>query len=295
MQAWANMAQAYKELGTYDKAEALFTKALSLDASYVQSYHLRALARFGAGFHRLALKDLQQALMYDPGQLDIRHMCAVVEHGLVPPLWWINSHQGLFRSAVNNYSTVVTAKPDHVAWYQREVALFVHAHLDIPLSQFNIDVILDKQFKEAWCKRIHPATLGTQNLELTHTSALQATTTPILQDKRHSHEWCSHQSSDGYRSTISKYTSEEILKVAHIFGPKLQLNSPGYLPNKRQQAACGFAVLELAQRLKGGFTCDILTVSQGCGVLEKGPLEDQAAAEAMNHTILGGEICMTFW
>jgi hypothetical protein len=39
--------------------------------------------------------------------------------------------------------------------------------------------------------------------------------------------------------------------MAKRFGPKLQLSSPGYLPNKRQHAMAGFAILELAQRLKG--------------------------------------------
>jgi len=53
----------------------------------------------------------------------------------------------------------------------------------------------------------------------------------------------------------------QILEMARRFGPKLQLNSPGYLPNKRQQAACGFAVLELAQRLKALWRQDDTMVS----------------------------------
>ncbi len=51
--------------------------------------------------------------------------------------------------------------------------------------------------------------------------------------------------------TLTLYSLVEIIALAKRFGPKLQLNSPGYLPNKRQQAACGLAILELAQRLKG--------------------------------------------
>ena len=42
---------------------------------------------------------------------------------------------------------------------------------------------------------------------------------------------------------------KEILEFSRKIGPKLQLNSPGYLPNKRQQAMCGLAALELAQVL----------------------------------------------
>lgn len=51
-------------------------------------------------------------------------------------------------------------KRDHVAWYQHEVALYVHHHLDLPFSSFNIDKDMDPYFKEGWCKRNHPATLG---------------------------------------------------------------------------------------------------------------------------------------
>jgi hypothetical protein len=46
-----------------------------------------------------------------------------------------------------------------------------------------------------------------------------------------------------------------LLEVAKAIGPKLQLDSAGYMSNKRQQAACGFAVIELAQRLKCNLLC----------------------------------------
>lgn len=124
-------------------------QALEKDATYVHSYHLRALARFGAGDHRGALDDLNKALKLEPTQLDCRHMRGVVQHGL-----------GLLKAAVADYDAVIVVKADHVAWYQKEVALFVHSHFDTPLSDFNIDVAMDKYFKESWCKRNHPAILG---------------------------------------------------------------------------------------------------------------------------------------
>jgi hypothetical protein len=48
---------------------------------------------------------------------------------------------------------------------------------------------------------------------------------------------------------------ETLLAAAKAIGPKLQLDSAGYMSNKRQQAACGFAVIELAQRLKCNLPC----------------------------------------
>ena len=49
---------------------------------------------------------------------------------------------------------------DHVTWYNREVALFSAENSKGPWRSFNIDREMDPYFKEAWCKRLHPATLG---------------------------------------------------------------------------------------------------------------------------------------
>jgi hypothetical protein len=68
--------------------------------------------------------------------------------------------QGMLRDAIATYSSLLAMKPDHVCWYNREVALFVHHHLDVPLTEFNMDIEMDKYFKESWCKRNHPAILA---------------------------------------------------------------------------------------------------------------------------------------
>ncbi len=41
----------------------------------------------------------------------------------------------------------------------------------------------------------------------------------------------------------------KILQFSDEWGTKIQLNSPGYLANKRQHRFCGLAILELAQAL----------------------------------------------
>ena len=50
-EAWANMAQAFKDLGNYEKSEQYFSKALEIDSSYVHAFHLRGMLRFGIGDH----------------------------------------------------------------------------------------------------------------------------------------------------------------------------------------------------------------------------------------------------
>lgn len=49
------------------------------------------------------------------------------------------ANQGRFREAIADYDVLVREKPDHVAWYNRQVALWTHHHLDTPVDQFNID------------------------------------------------------------------------------------------------------------------------------------------------------------
>jgi len=82
-EAWANMAQAYKDWGNYEKAEQFFTKSLEFDPNYVHSYHLRAMARFGVGEHFRALEDLNTAVKADSHHVDSRHMRGVIMNGLV--------------------------------------------------------------------------------------------------------------------------------------------------------------------------------------------------------------------
>lgn len=82
---------------------------------------------------------------------------------LIEFLFFLKKQKGLFKDAIKDYTAVISIKPDHVSWYQREIALWVWGHLDEPVSSFNIDVELDKYFKESWCKRHHPDSLGTNS------------------------------------------------------------------------------------------------------------------------------------
>lgn len=215
-EAWANMAQAYKDFGDIEKSEQLFLKALAVDPNYFHSYHLRGIARFTAGNHRGALQDLTTALSINPSHDDSIHMRGVVKHGL-----------GLFRESIKDYDTVIAVKPDHVAWYQKEVALYVIRKLDENLANFNIDVELDKNFKESWCKRHHPAIL-------VHYEPQKLVNTPDV----------------SLKDNLTNPDACQLLNLAKQIGPKCQLNSAGYLRNKRQHAAFGFAILECTQVLK---------------------------------------------
>ncbi len=100
---------------------------------------------------------------------------------LVPKLLY-SSLQGQYKEAVCEYDVLIASKPDHVAWYNRQVALWTHHNLQRSITEISMDRSLsrifflclkwvltlhttlplrsmDEYFKEAWCKRLNPATL----------------------------------------------------------------------------------------------------------------------------------------
>ena len=217
-EAWLNMGQAYKEFGNIDKAIELFSKSIEIDNKYLQGYYLRSLALFGVGEHRKAIKDLIECKRIDNKHIESIHIKAVIQHGI-----------GEYKEAIMEYNNVLKHIPDHVSYYQKEICLFVHNNLDLPLNEFNIDNKLNEQFKEGWCKRTHPALLITY--------------------KQQPH-FDNNIKDISITDTIEHTSISNIIDIVRIIGPKIQLNAAGYLSNKRQHAACGFAVIECAQTLK---------------------------------------------
>ncbi|KAL6073358.1 Suppressor of RPS4-RLD 1 [Balamuthia mandrillaris] len=225
---WANLGQAYKELGNTDRAEHYLSKAISIDSSYVHGYYLRGLTKFSAGEHRSALMDFDTAVKLDPTNKDCRHMRGIVAHGL-----------GLHEKAIADYTAIISRKLDHIVWYNREIALYTHSHLDVPACEFNMDRDTDPSFKEAWCKRLHPQSLASYSPQ----SALDSTIPDVTLD------------------AVLSEDAKRIVDASREIGVKLQLNCAGYTRNKRQHRACGLAVFEIAQTLSKVWRGELTTIS----------------------------------
>ena len=52
-----------------------------------------------------------------------------------------------WQRAYEDYTAIYEQDPNHVAWYQRECAMYHHSVVDAPVVGFNMDVDLDKYFK----------------------------------------------------------------------------------------------------------------------------------------------------
>jgi tetratricopeptide (TPR) repeat protein len=227
-EAWANMAQAYKDWGNYEKSEQFFTKSLEFDPNYVHAYHLRAMARFGVGDHYRALDDLNTAVKSDPYHVDSRHMRGVIMHGI-----------GMLKAGIAEYDYCLSRKPEHVAWYQKEIALYWQHHLDTDFYAFNMDRELDPHFKEAWCKRSSPKLLPNY--------VPQKPVDESIADIEYNEE----PVGDAARKLVT---------FSRWYGKLLHQDSPGYLPNRRQMSFAGLAALEVAQMLRAYLKTGSLTV-----------------------------------
>ncbi|KAH3766781.1 TPR repeat protein [Pelomyxa schiedti] len=232
-EAWSNISQAWKELGVFKKAAQTLDQALEASPSYSHAHYMWGMLCHGSGQHSLAIPHFDRAISCNSSSedqegirggnslLDSLQMRGVTYHAL-----------GLFRKAVSDYDAVVKVSPFHVAWYHRECALYLASQLDTPLDKFDFDAGMDPYFKEAWCKRHHPATLSKYNHQSPTILNKVPDVTPYTPD----------------------YTAvpqvAELVHTAAVLGRALQYNSPGFLPNIRQYATLGIGALSTAQWIR---------------------------------------------
>ena len=219
-EALVNLGQAYKEWAKEREAFESFDLALKADPHYAHAFYLRGLAYFGIGLHKAAYNDFTHALQVDKTLFEAWWMRAVCASGI-----------GLEVSSIADFDRAIAMRPEHAAWYQRQLALFYHHHMDTPFSSYNIDAALDAEFKEWWCKRIPPQShLPKQppisnkitDVDLTANGGAWIATPEMIQ----------------------------LVQFADSVGKWVHQDSPGFLENRRQIAMAGYAALEIAQALR---------------------------------------------
>ncbi|XP_078676262.1 tetratricopeptide repeat protein 13-like [Branchiostoma floridae x Branchiostoma belcheri] len=213
-----NMAQAYKDFGNFRTADELFTRALKLEPGCVTTLNLHGLCLYGAGEIRRSYDTFCKILEISPHSEDCLFMHGISAQGL-----------GLFRKAAESFSRINGMNPSHWAYYTRELSLFQHHHLDMPMKDYNADIELNECFKEAWTKRLDPT-------HLTFDYCKQADFSPDIVDV-------------DQNATLSN-VARDIAKVAFPLGDKLQYHTPGFLVNRKQHRWFGLAMLDMAQTVR---------------------------------------------
>ncbi|XP_066239024.1 tetratricopeptide repeat protein 13 isoform X2 [Saccopteryx leptura] len=229
--AYKSLGQAYRELGNFEAATESFQKALLLNQNHVQTLQLRGMMLYHHGSLQEALKNFKRCLQLEP----YNEVCQYMK-GL--------SHvaMGQFYEGIKAQTKVMLndplpgqkASPEYLkVRYLREYSRYLHAHLDTPLTEYNVDVDLPGSFKDHWAKSL-PFLID----DYEEQPGLQPHIKDVL-----------HQTFESYKSEV-----QELICVADRLGSLMQYETPGFLPNKRIHRAMGLAALEVMQAVQRTWT-----------------------------------------
>ncbi|MGH0143924.1 UNVERIFIED_CONTAM: hypothetical protein FKN15_027028 [Acipenser sinensis] len=122
------------------------------------------------------------------------------------------------------------ASPEYLkVKYLREYSRYLHAHLDTPVTEYNVDVDLPGNFKNHWAKNL-PFLIE----EYEEQPGLQPHIKDVLP-----------QNFESYNPEIQK-----VICTADHLGALMQYDTPGFLPNHRIHRAMGLATLEVMQAIQ---------------------------------------------
>ncbi|KAF6073770.1 tetratricopeptide repeat domain 13 [Phyllostomus discolor] len=229
--AYKSLGQAYRELGNFEAATESFQKALLLNQNHVQTLQLRGMMLYHHGSLQEALKNFKRCLQLEP----YNEVCQYMK-GL--------SHvaMGQFYEGIKAQTKVMLndplpgqkASPEYLkVKYLREYSRYLHAHLDTPLTEYNVDADLPGSFKDHWAKSL-PFLIE----DYEEQPGLQPHIRDVL-----------HQNFESYKPEV-----QELICVADRLGSLMQYETPGFLPNKRIHRAMGLAALEVMQAVQRTWT-----------------------------------------
>ncbi|XP_026525261.1 tetratricopeptide repeat protein 13 isoform X3 [Notechis scutatus] len=212
--AYKSLGQAYRELGNFEAAAENFQKALMLNQNHVQTIQLKGNMFYHHGSLDEALKNFKRCLQIEP----YNEVCQYMK-GL--------SHvaMGQFYEGIKAQTKVMlndplpgqTASAEYLkVKYFREYSRYLHAHLDIPVAEYNIDADLPGKFKDHWVKNL-PFLIE----DYEEQPGLQ----PNIKDVQ-LHKF------ENYKSSV-----QEMICVANHLGSLMQYETVGFLPNKRMHRA----------------------------------------------------------
>ncbi|XP_048342436.1 tetratricopeptide repeat protein 13 isoform X2 [Sphaerodactylus townsendi] len=225
--AYKSLGQAYRELGNFEAATENFQKALMLNPNHVPTIQLGGMMLYHHGSLEEALKNFKRCLQLEPYNEVCQYMKGLSHVTL-----------GQFYEGIKAQTKVMLNDPlpgqkastEYLkVKYLREYSRYLHAHLDTPLTEYNMDMELPGKFKEHWAKNL-PFLI----VDYEEQPGLQPHIKDVL-----------HQKFENYKPEI-----QEMICVADHLGSLMQYETVGFLPNKRIHRAMGLAVLEVMQAVQ---------------------------------------------
>ncbi|XP_060738902.1 tetratricopeptide repeat protein 13 isoform X2 [Tachysurus vachellii] len=224
--AHKSLAQAYRELGDFDSAMESFQKALLLNQNHLQSLQLRGMMLYHHGSLQDAISNFKRCLQLEP----YNEVCQYMK-GL--------SHvaMGQFYEGIKAQTKVMLNDPllgqkassEYLkVKYLREYSRYLHSHLDVPVTEYNVDQDLPGNFKNHWAKNL-PFLIE----DYEEQPGLQPHIKDVLP-----------QDFDSYSPEVQR-----LICTADHLGSLMQYNTSGFLSNQRVHRAMGLASIEVMQAI----------------------------------------------
>ncbi|XP_067844716.1 tetratricopeptide repeat protein 13 isoform X3 [Heptranchias perlo] len=225
--AYRSLGQAYRELGDFEAAMESFQKALILNQNHIQSLQLRGMMLYHHGSLQEALKDFKGCLQLEPYNEVCQYMRGL---GHVAMGQFYEGIKAQTKVMLNDPLPGQKASSEYLkVKYLREYSRYLHAHLDLPVTEYNIDLDLPGNFKDHWAKYL-----------------------PFLIEDYEEQPGLQPHIKDVLPQKFESYSVEVqgLICTADHLGALMQYDTPGFLPNKRIHRAMGLATLEIMQAVQ---------------------------------------------
>ncbi|XP_043551349.1 tetratricopeptide repeat protein 13 isoform X3 [Chiloscyllium plagiosum] len=236
--AYRSLGQAYRELGDFEAAMESFQKALILNQNHIQSLQLRGMMLYHHGSVQDALTDFKGCLQLEPYNEVCQYMRGL---GHVAMGQFYEGIKAQTKVMLNDPLPGQKASPEFLkVKYLREYSRYLHAHLDLPVTEYNIDIDLPGNFKDHWAKNL-----------------------PFLIEDYEEQPGLQPHIKDVLPQNFESYNVEvqELICAADRLGSLMQYDTPGFLPNKRIHRAMGLATLEIMQVVQRAWSNSKIRVS----------------------------------
>ncbi|MGH0163162.1 UNVERIFIED_CONTAM: hypothetical protein FKN15_044266 [Acipenser sinensis] len=216
-----------RELGDFEAAMESFQKALMLNQNHIQSLQLRGMMLYHHGSLQEALRNFKRCLQLEPYNEVCQYMKGL-SHVAVGQFY--EGIKAQTKVMLNDPLPGQKASPEYLkVKYLREYSRYLHAHLDTPVTEYNVDVDLPGNFKNHWAKNL-----------------------PFLIEEYEEQPGLQPHIKDVLPQNFKSYNPEiqKLICTADYLGALMQYDTPGFLPNHRIHRAMGLATLEVMQAIQ---------------------------------------------
>ena len=264
-EAWVNSAQASLQLADLQQTLKFAKSATELNSNLVQAWHMSLLAHYGSGNMRATIVACENCMSLS-SSLSIKTWVGLDAKSRKKVLSELRSNyeetclwqrgmafmaMGQLGEAIAQFDFLLQIEKErnsyneedydkdthHLAFYQREWAIFQLRNLDRDVRKFNPDRDIHPYFKELYTMREMPNILVNElGYEVQMRPALKRVEDVTFQP---------------FIKNIQSRSRRRILEAQQKHFPKaLQLRTPGFLSNDRQHRQAGLAILTIAQQLR---------------------------------------------